>query len=113
MADHSWQGIWVDIIATRAIVEGEEILSDYDFGMEEDGSEDSSTNADGDRTSRPPSAPAGHFAVDTVRTGEDGRSSWKVDGSWDGVTKTILKQGQRGSWAGGHFKKKWVLMLVQ
>jgi hypothetical protein len=42
-SSHPTKGVWVDIVVTRAITHGEEILADYDYGMRRDDDQPSTT----------------------------------------------------------------------
>ena len=98
--------IWVDIVATRAIERGEEILCDYDYGMRDD------DDSHGDATSgslvpknraQPPDAPAQQFDLASVRSGADSCSQWKVVGSYEGFKEAKNSRKRKH----GSFRKHW------
>ena len=109
---HPTKGIWVDIVATRAIARGEEILSDYDYGMpEDDGNGGGGGRRGGAGQARkkrpqPPNASAEQFEAASLRTGEDGCSQWQVVGSYVGAKEAASSRKRRR----GNFRKQWVLV---
>ena len=105
-SSHPTKSVWVDIVATRAIAHGEEILADYDYGMRREDDQPSTTRQIGHRRAQPPDAPAERFELDSVRSGADGGSRWRVAGSYEGFKEAgNSKKRKQGS-----FRQRWVLV---
>ena len=58
------------------------------------------------RRAQPPDAPAERFELDSVRSGADGGSRWRVAGSYEGFKEAgNSKKRKQGS-----FRQRWVLV---
>ena len=96
---HPGHGIWVDVFVVAAIGVGDEILVDYGHAF--DAYSSSTIDAaplriaapakhvlpspplEGLGPPRPPNGRAGLFELGTLRAGEDGLSTWEVEGDWE------------------------------
>lgn len=98
---NSSKGIWVDIVATRAISRGDEILADYDYLVRDEEGKDTV----GRSAPQPPEASPQQFELGSIRVGEDGCTFWTVKGSHEGFKEGRTSKQRKQ----GRFQKRWVL----